>query len=102
VATSANDALLADHVVELDSRGRISLGRLGRAGTQRYLARVEDDGTIVLQPPVVVSAFEARLLANPALVARIQSGLADDQTVEGDRTRHRSKVDRTRHRSKAS
>jgi hypothetical protein len=77
-----------DQIIEVDSRGRISLGKLGRPDTQRYLARVEDDGTIVLQPAVVISAFEARVLADPALVARVQAALADDETVEVDRTKH--------------
>ena len=79
-----------DQIVEVDSRGRISLGRLGRSETQRYLARVEDDGTIVLQPAVVVSAFEARALADPDFVARMRAAVADEETVEVDRSKGRS------------
>jgi hypothetical protein len=76
---------ITDHVAEVDSRGRISLGRLAREGTQRYLAHVEDDGTIVLRPAVVVTELEARLLTDPLLVARIAEGLADVESVEVDR-----------------
>lgn len=79
--------MTTDQIVEVDSRGRISLGRLASSESQRYLAHVEDDGTIVLQPAVVISAFEARLLSDPALVARIQAGLADEEIVEIERRR---------------
>lgn len=39
-------------VLELDSRGRISLGKL--AQHDLYMAEVEDDGTIILTPAVVM------------------------------------------------
>lgn len=48
-------------VLEVDSRRRISLGPL--AEHDRYLVDVEEDGTIVLTPAVVMSAAQARLLA---------------------------------------
>jgi hypothetical protein len=48
-------------LLEVDSRKRISLGSL--AQHDRYLADVEEDGTIVLTPAVVMSAVQARLLA---------------------------------------
>jgi hypothetical protein len=48
-------------LLEVDSRKRISLGSL--AQHDRYLADVEEDGTIVLTPAVVMSAAQARLLA---------------------------------------
>jgi hypothetical protein len=48
-------------VLEVDSRRRISLGSL--AEHDRYLVEVEEDGTIVLTPAVVMSAAQARLLA---------------------------------------
>lgn len=60
----------APQLIEVDDRGRTSLARLGGAG-RRYLARVEDGGTIILEPAVVVTELEARLLANPALHRRI-------------------------------
>lgn len=48
-------------MLEVDSRRRISLGPL--AEHDRYLVDVEEDGTIVLTPAVVMSAAQARLLA---------------------------------------
>jgi hypothetical protein len=72
-------------VVDVDSRGRVSLGRLRQEGTERYLAHVEHDGTIILQPAVVMSAAEARLLNDPALVARIKAGIDSDVRVDLDR-----------------
>jgi hypothetical protein len=48
-------------LLEVDARRRISLGAL--AEHDRYLVEVEDDGTIVLTPAVVMSAAQARLLA---------------------------------------
>lgn len=64
-------------ILELDERRRASLGRIGRPEHRRYLVAEEPDGTIVLRPAVVMTELEARLLANPALVARIQANNAD-------------------------
>lgn len=47
-------------LLELDSRRRLSLGSIARHS--RYLAEVEDDGTIVLTPAVVITEAEVRLL----------------------------------------
>jgi hypothetical protein len=48
-------------LLEVDTRRRISLGPL--ATHDLYLVEVEDDGTIVLTPAVVMSAAEARFHA---------------------------------------
>jgi hypothetical protein len=48
-------------LLEVDSRRRISLGQL--AEHDRYLVEVEEDGTIILTPAVVMPAAQARLLA---------------------------------------
>ena len=58
---------MADQIVETDARGRASLGRPGR----RYLMHEESDGTLVLEPAVVVTELERRFLANAALQAQI-------------------------------
>lgn len=58
-------------LIELDSRKRAALGRL--AHHDRYLAREEPDGTVVLTPAVVMPKLEAELLrANPAFVANLK------------------------------
>jgi hypothetical protein len=45
-------------VIEVDSRGRVSLGRLRQDDIQRYLGHVEPDGTVILQPAVALPASE--------------------------------------------
>lgn len=65
-------------LLEVDSRKRISLGSL--AEHDRYLAEVEDDGTIVLTPAVVMSAAQARLLAAAETSRRIDEFLDHPET----------------------
>lgn len=64
-------------LVELDSRRRVALGRLGRPEHQRYLVTEEPDGTLVFTPAVVMTAHEAALLRNPELVEQIEADQAD-------------------------
>jgi hypothetical protein len=65
-------------LLEVDSRRRISLGAL--ATSDRYLVEVEDDGTIVLTPAVVMSAVEARLHAATETSRRIDEFLDNPET----------------------
>jgi hypothetical protein len=65
-------------VLEVDSRRRISLGTL--AEHDRYLVDVEEDGTIVLTPAVVMSAAQARLLAAAETSRRIDEFLDHPET----------------------
>jgi len=58
---------MGEQIVETDARGRASLGRPGR----RYLMHEESDGTLVLEPAVVVTELERRFLRNAALQAEI-------------------------------
>ena len=58
--------------MEVDQRGRVSLGRLAKADQRRYLGHTEPDGTVILVPAVVMSELEARFLANPRLVERVE------------------------------
>lgn len=77
-------------LVELDSRRRISLGRLGRPEHRRYLVTEEPDGTLVLTPAVVMTAHEAALLRRPDLVERIETDLANpDRAVRSPIRRER-------------
>jgi hypothetical protein len=64
-------------LVELDDRRRISLGKIGRHS--RYLVHEEDDGTIILEPAVVLSEAEARLMANAELVSQIEDNRAHSE-----------------------
>jgi hypothetical protein len=65
-------------VLEVDSRRRISLGTL--AEHDRYLVEVEEDGTIVLTPAVVMSAAQARLLAATETSRKIDEFLDHPET----------------------
>jgi hypothetical protein len=68
----------AQNVLEVDSRRRISLGSL--AEHDRYLVDVDEDGTIVLTPAVVMSAAQARLLAAAGTSRRIDEFLDHPET----------------------
>jgi hypothetical protein len=56
-------------LVEKDSRGRLSLGSILSA--DRYLASVDDQGRVLLEPAVVMTATEERLLSDGAFRAMI-------------------------------
>ena len=68
---------MTEVLIELDDRRRASLGKVGRAEHRRYLAREEPDGTIILEPAVVMTETEARLLANPQLVEQLNQAIVD-------------------------
>lgn len=72
------DNRVKQSVLEVDSRRRISLGPL--AEHDRYLVEVEEDGTIVLTPAVVISAAQARLLAAAETSRRIDDFLDHPET----------------------
>lgn len=61
-------------LIELDARGRASLKSL--ATHERYLVSVEDDGTIVMTPAVVMSEAESRLLARADILDRVEHNRA--------------------------
>jgi hypothetical protein len=65
-------------LLEVDSRRRISLGPL--AEHDRYLVEVEEDGTIVLTPALVMSVAQARLLAATETSRRIDEFLDHPET----------------------
>lgn len=67
-------------IVELDDRRRPSLGKIGRHS--RYLVREEDDGTLIWQPAVVMTEFEAALLSNPEVMGQIKASLADPNRLQ--------------------
>jgi len=59
-------------VVTVQGRGRVNLGKLAKH--DRYIARVEPDGTIVMEPAVVVplgrrGVVDARLPHHPSGIA---------------------------------
>jgi len=58
------------HLIETDSRGRTNLSRFSRNG--RFLARQEEDGTIVLSPVRLVTPGEDRFMRNPSTVEKVR------------------------------
>jgi len=63
-------------LIDVDERGRVSLGRL-RPAPGPYLGVVEPDGTVVLRPAAVMTVSQARLLAKPELMEDIDAFAAD-------------------------
>lgn len=72
-------------LIEVDDRRRMSLGKLGRHS--RYLAHEQPDGTLILEPAVVLTEAEARLLANKDLMAQIEEGRAHPERAVPRRRR---------------
>lgn len=84
-----NDVDPDDRVLlELDSRGRVSLGRLA-GDNRRFLARVERDGVVILEPAVVMTTVEAALHANRRLSDQIERSLTDPTSRVTRDTRRR-------------
>jgi hypothetical protein len=83
--------------LEVDARRRLTLGRVGRPGDQRYLATTEPDGTIILRPAVVMTELEARLMTNPALVERIEANRQDPTRLVKHQRRTTSTDDPQQH-----
>jgi hypothetical protein len=70
-------------LLQKDSRGRVPLGSMGTA--DRYIARADSEGRIVLEPAVVLTATEERLLSDPAFIARMsEAAKAPSDTFELD------------------
>ena len=60
-------------LLEVDARSRVTLP--GKAG-RRYLVHEHADGTLVLEPAVVLSALEVAYSASPELQAAVVKGRA--------------------------
>ena len=66
-------------LIETDGRGRTNLSKLSKNG--RFLAHLQNDGTIVLEPATIVTASQERLMRNPHAVDAIRDGLANEQNA---------------------
>lgn len=62
------------HVVQLDGRKRVSLGRFATSDT--YVLEVRPGGQIVLEPAEVITAAERRALEHPGLRAQVTAAFA--------------------------
>jgi hypothetical protein len=59
---------MATRILTTDSRGRLSLGR----PDHHFIVREEEDGTVTLEPAVVMSELEHRYPANAAVRAQVE------------------------------
>lgn len=70
--------LSVDHVapflVKKDTRGRVSLGTVLTDG--QYLVSCDSEGRVILEPAVVMTAAEQRLLTNPAFLRQMNAAAA--------------------------
>lgn len=77
-------------LIEVDERGRTSLGRL-RPQPGRYLGEVQSDGTVVLHPASLMTAAQAHLLQRPDVMDAINALAADPSAgVRRGRPRRRT------------
>ena len=60
---------------EVDSRGRVSLGRAGAEPGRRYRVERNVDGVLLLIPVVSIPEREMVVWRNPELAKEIRSGL---------------------------
>lgn len=78
-----NELMGASRLVTADPRGRVTVGQADRP----YLVHEEPDGTVVLEPAVVMSVLERRFLENAALQASIEYARAHPEQRVGRRPR---------------
>jgi hypothetical protein len=75
-ATPARQQDGSPQVLDLDDRGRISVGKLLAPGVERVFVTRQGD-SILIEPAVVARAVVARILANDVLTAEINSAMDD-------------------------
>ena len=81
----------------VDSRGRISVTRLGFEPSSAVVAETLPDGSVVLRRARVLTEAEIDLLANPEALAAVRRGLSDAEQgrfVEARRRPRRSSTSR--------
>lgn len=67
---------------EVDSRGRVSLGRAGAEPGRRYRVERNVDGVLLLIPVVSIPEREMVVWRNPELAAEIRQGLREADAGE--------------------
>ena len=72
-------------LVEIDSRGRVTLGR-AKVAAGRYLLEVASDGVLLLHPAAIMTEAQARLLARVDIMEIIDT-LADQPATPSERGR---------------
>ncbi len=74
------DFQLVKDIVQPDSRGRLSIGSIGKGKSYRVL--VNDAGQILLDPVVAVPERELWLWKNSEAIASVRQGLSESATGE--------------------
>lgn len=67
---------------EVDTRGRVSLGRAGAKPGRRYRIQSNVDGVLILTPVVSIPEREMAVWQDPVLAERIRHGI--DQAEAGN------------------
>ncbi|MFB7669568.1 hypothetical protein ACFC1R_37640 [Kitasatospora sp. NPDC056138] len=67
---------------EVDSRGRVSLGRAGARPGRRYRVASTPDGVLLLTPVVSIPEREMQVWTDPLLAERIRTGIGQAQRGE--------------------
>ena len=70
---------------EVDSRGRVSLGKAGAEPGRRYRVERNIDGVLILIPVVSIPEREMIVWRNPELAASVREGIAEakaGQTID--------------------
>jgi hypothetical protein len=62
---------------EVDSRGRVSLGKAGAEPGRRYRVERNIDGVLLLIPVVSIPEREMIVWRNPELAAAVRQGIAE-------------------------
>jgi|ERR1039457_4757501 hypothetical protein len=62
---------------EVDSRGRVSLGKAGAEPGRRYRVERNIDGVLILIPVVSIPEREMVVWRNPELAASIRQGISE-------------------------
>lgn len=64
---------------EVDSRGRVSLGRAGARPGRKYRVQTNPDGVLILTPVVSIPEREIEVWTDPLLAKRIRKGIEQAQ-----------------------
>jgi hypothetical protein len=65
--------------LKLDSKRRITIGKLASDDITSYDAKLQEDGTILLIPKVEIPAHEAWLYRNPKALTSVLEGIEDSK-----------------------
>lgn len=76
-------------VITTDARGRITLG----PKNQTFKVTELDDGSLLLEPAIIMTRADLAFAGNPALQAQVEASLAKPDEGVGYRRRSRRRAD---------